>query len=250
MDIRKNESILGVSCQTVDHILVRKATHMNNAIKTPLSAKQPTNQKHPRTGSGSFTTIYADPPWDICGQRGGRYGAINHYELMPLDRIKAMPIQDLAADNSVCFLWICNGMHREGEDVLKAWGFRPISEFQWIKPRIGLGNYFRYASETCLLGVRGSMLPKIRNQPNWGFFPVQDHSHKPEEFYAIMERMYPEGRKLELFARRRPSNPEWYCWGLECPDGSDIYIPGYPVPSYSSRVQPPVAMVTQKGTGK
>ena len=195
--------------------------------------------------SNIFNVVYADPPWDICYQTNSR-GAINHYPLMTMAQLKAMPISDITSQNSVCFLWICNGMYLEGTEVLKAWGYRLVSDFIWIKPRIGMGHYFRYASEKLLLGVRGKMLPAIKTQPNWGFFPTQEHSHKPEEVHAIIERMYPNAKYLELFARRRPTNPEWYCWGNECPGGSDIYIPDYPVPSYSQRVLAPVNITNTK----
>jgi len=39
------------------------------------------------------------------------------------------------------------------------------------------------------------------------------HSEKPEVFYELIERMYPERSKLELFARRR--RPGWSAWGNE-----------------------------------
>jgi hypothetical protein len=55
---------------------------------------------------------------------------------------------------------------------------------------------------------------------------VQDHSHKPEEQYGLIERISP-GPYLELFARRRQSG--WHAWGNEIE--ADISIPGYPVPS-------------------
>ena len=63
------------------------------------------------------------------------------------------------------------------------------------------------------------------------FAPLQDHSHKPEEQYAIIERCSP-GPYLELFARR--SQPGWDAWGNQIE--SDIVIPGYPVPKYSKKV--------------
>ena len=47
-----------------------------------------------------YRTILADPPWDI--HQGGNYGAINHYNLMTLDRIKNMPIADLCEDDAHC----------------------------------------------------------------------------------------------------------------------------------------------------
>lgn len=53
---------------------------------------------------------------------------------------------------------------------------------------------------------------RFRSQPTWLFAPVQEHSHKPEEQYAIIERCS-RGPYLELFARRR--RPGWHCWGNE-----------------------------------
>jgi len=53
-----------------------------------------------------YRTILSDPPWDI--NQKGNYGAIRHYELMPLDRIKAMPIADLTEDNAHFWLWVTN----------------------------------------------------------------------------------------------------------------------------------------------
>jgi hypothetical protein len=61
---------------------------------------------------------------------------------------------------------------------------------------------------------------------------VTDHSHKPEEQYALIERVSP-GPYLELFARRR--QPGWDAWGNEI--DADISIPGYPVPSDRKRRQ-------------
>ena len=110
-------------------------------------------------------------------------------------------------------------------------GFTYRSPFYWIKPRLGLGTYLRNASEIVLFGTRGKAPVKFKAQPNWVFAPLQDHSHKPEEQYAIIERVSP-GPYLELFARRR--QPGWDAWGNEI--DSDIIIPDYPVPKYSNKV--------------
>lgn len=177
-----------------------------------------------------YKTILADPPWDI-NQKGKR-GAANHYDLMTLDRIKAMPVKDLCEENAHLYLWVPNGLLQEGLDVIKAWGFVFRSPVYWIKPRLGLGNYIRNASETWLFATRGYAPVKFHAQPNWLFAPLQDHSHKPEEQFAIIERLS-DGPYLELFARRR--QPGWDVWGNEI--DSDIVIPGYPVPRYSDKVQ-------------
>jgi N6-adenosine-specific RNA methylase IME4 len=175
-----------------------------------------------------YKTILADPPWDI--DQKGSYGAIMHYSLMTLDRIKAMPVADFAGQDAHCWLWVTNGTLRHGYDVLEAWGFKCKSVFSWIKPRLGLGTYLRNATEHVLLGTRGKAPVLYKAQPNWGFFPVQDHSHKPEELYAIIERVSP-GPYLELFARRH--QPGWDAWGDEII--SDIEIAGYPVPQVKRR---------------
>ncbi|TLG09458.1 methyltransferase [Nocardia cyriacigeorgica] len=171
-----------------------------------------------------YRTIMADPPWSH--DQSGNRGADKHYSLMSLDRIKALPVADLAEDNAHVWLWCTNGTLRDGYDVIEAWGFTPRSLLTWIKPRLQLGVYLRNASEQLLFGTRGRAPVNYRSQPTWMFAPLQDHSHKPEEQYAVIERVS-SGPYLELFARRR--QPGWDAWGNQI--DSDIAIPGYPVPS-------------------
>jgi len=174
-----------------------------------------------------YKTIMADPPWDI-NQKGKR-GAIRHYDLMTLEQIKAMPVNDLSDENAVCFLWVTNSTIDAGHDVLRAWGFEPKSVLTWIKfrPGLGLGMVFRNNTEHVVVGIKGKYPIAVHNQPSWFFAPTSDHSHKPEEIFAIAERCYPNPPFLELFARRRQLG--WDVWGNEI--DSDITIPGYPVPS-------------------
>lgn len=141
------------------------------------------------TTSNKYSTILADPPWST-NQKGRTNvrSAESHYPLMSLDRIKAMPVSDLAAENAHLYLWIPNALLQEGLDVIKAWGFTYRSPLYWIKPRLLLGNYIRNASETCLFATRGKAPVRFNAQPNWMFCPQQDHSHKPEEQYAVIER--------------------------------------------------------------
>jgi N6-adenosine-specific RNA methylase IME4 len=184
-----------------------------------------TKKKSNATVPSRFRTILADPPWDI-GQKEGRYGAITHYDLMTLNRITQLPVADLAEDNAHLYLWVINGAIREGIEVMEAWGFTYRAPLTWIKPRYGLGQYLRQQTEHLLLGTRGHAPVKFRGQGTWMYAPLQDHSHKPEEQYAVIERLS-DGPYLELFARRR--QPGWFAWGNEIT--ADIVIPGFPVPS-------------------
>lgn len=184
---------------------------MNNISATPMR----------------FRTILADPPWDI-EQKGAR-GAEMHYDLMTLERIKAMPVADLAEDDAHLWLWVTNATLRAGYDVAESWGFTVRSPLTWIKFRLGLGNYLRNATEHLLFATRGRAPVNFRSQPTWINAPVQDHSHKPEEQYALIERIS-DGPYLELFARRQPpSSADWSVWGNQM--DSDVCLPGYPVPS-------------------
>ncbi|MGP5507393.1 MT-A70 family methyltransferase [Corynebacterium flavescens] len=187
----------------------------------------------PTPAAGTYTAIYADPPW-VPSQKG-KYGASQHYELMTTDRICAMGegIREIAADNSFCFLWVTNATVPDGLRVLEAWGFRYTSFYFWAKPRFTLGNTFRNAGELLLLGVRGKGTKvAFRSQPNWGFHPLQEHSHKPEEVHHIVERLAGEGRFLELFARREaPSRAHWDVWGNEVDATISLARWGFEVPS-------------------
>jgi N6-adenosine-specific RNA methylase IME4 len=174
-----------------------------------------------------FRTILGDPPWSP-GQTGIR-GAQRHFDLMSLDDIRGMPIADLVEENAHLWLWTTNAALESAYDVVRAWGFEPRSLLTWVKPRFQLGVYLRNATEQLIFATRGRAPVLFKSQPTWAFMPLQDHSHKPEEQFAIIERVSP-GPYLELFARRRPpSNADWSVWGNEI--DSDIRIEGYPVPS-------------------
>lgn len=182
-----------------------------------------------------FDVVYADPPW-MQGQLG-KYGAINHYRLMSTKQIKEMPVAELCKKDVVLFLWSTNGVMKHAIEVMEAWGFKYRTYFVWCKNGLGLGQPLRNSTEICLVGIKGHMQHAFNGQMNWGFLPKQNHSHKPEEMYAIIERLYPGSSYLELFARNRPSNKDWYIWGDQAEGGGDIVIPGYPVPLYSDRVK-------------
>lgn len=195
-----------------------------------MKTQQEQTKQH---ASKKFKTILADPPWEIAQK--GKLGASRHYNLMNLEAIKNIPVTDLAEDNAHLWLWTYPAALEQSFEVVRAWGFEPKSIFTWVKPRLGLGNYLRNCTEQMIFATRGKTPIKFKGQMNWGMFPVQDHSHKPEEVYSIIERCS-DGDYLELFARRPvPSDKNWSIWGNEIK--SDIIIPNYPVPEYSENAR-------------
>jgi N6-adenosine-specific RNA methylase IME4 len=159
-----------------------------------------------------YRTILADPPWKT--NQVGKRGASRHYSLMSLDAICALRVDRLAGDDAHLWLWVTNSNFYEGIAVMEAWGFAYRSCLTWVKygRTPGLGVYLRNQTEHLLLGVRGSAPILFRSQGTWFIAPRQEHSHKPEEQYAIIERCSP-GPYLELFARRK--QPGWHVWGNE-----------------------------------
>lgn len=195
-----------------------------------MKTQQEQTKQH---ASKKFKTILADPPWEIAQK--GKLGASRHYNLMSLEAIKNIPVTDLAEDNAHLWLWTYPAALEQSFEVVRAWGFEPKSIFTWVKPRLGLGNYLRNSTEQMIFATRGKAPIKFKGQMNWGMFPVQDHSHKPEEVYSIIERCS-DGDYLELFARRPvPSDKNWSIGGNEIK--SDIIIPNYPVPEYSENAR-------------
>ena len=222
--------------------------HGEAAKQTGSLASQNSGETATGTGSsptipglppGGFATILVDPPWPA---QGGE----KHYRTMSLARIKALPVGRLAARDAHLWLWTTNALLPPAYEVAAAWGFTVRSPLTWVKFRLGLGGRYqlRNATEQLLFCTRGKAPLGSRSQPTWFNAPVTEHSRKPAEQFAIIERVSP-GPYLELFARRRPeSNQPWAVWGDQV--ASDIRIPGFAVPRHSERAHEAEAEITTK----
>jgi N6-adenosine-specific RNA methylase IME4 len=173
----------------------------------------------------SYGAILADPPWTYhaWGENTGPNGrtAAKHYDCMTVEDIAALPIADLAADNCALFLWAVWPDIFRAQEVIEAWGFE-YKTIAWLWAKLnpssvgfhyGLGSYTRANTEPCLLAVKGSMPPAVRDVQALIISPVREHSRKPDEQYDKIERLYPDVPWVELFARRR--RPGWDVWGDE-----------------------------------
>jgi len=156
-----------------------------------------------------FQCIYADPPWRY-GNQGTRAATDNHYTTMTVDEICAEPVASLAADNAHLHLWTTNGFLFDAKRVMEAWGFTYKSCLVWIKPQMGIGNYWRVSHEFLLFGIRGRLLFGDRGQMSWVQADREKHSKKPHVFREIIERVSP-GPRLELYGRS--IIPGWTVYG-------------------------------------
>lgn len=158
-----------------------------------------------------YRTIYADPPWPF-DDKATRAAAENHYPTMTIADICCLPVNDLADDNAHLYLWTTNSHLPEAFQVIKTWGFTYKTIITWVKPQIGLGHYFRNATEHLLFCIRGNLPVKEVGERNWFEAPRQEHSQKPELFYELIEKCS-SGPYIELFARTQRNG--WDAWGNE-----------------------------------
>lgn len=156
-----------------------------------------------------FGTIYADPPW-LYGNQATRGATGDHYPGMTPAEVAALPVRDVVADNAHLHLWTTNAFLFDAREVIESWGFTYKSCFVWVKPQMGMGNYWRVSHEFCLLGVRGAAPFGSHSEMSWREWPRGRHSAKPERMYELIEQVSP-GPFLELFARRRREG--WSSWG-------------------------------------
>jgi N6-adenosine-specific RNA methylase IME4 len=166
----------------------------------------------PALPEGEFDVIYADPPWQL-GSPGSPNSPEQHYPTLPTCKIAELAVP--AAENCVLFIWAVNSLLPDALDVISAWGFTYKTSAVWVKPWIGLGNYFRNRHEELFLAIRGSYpVPPERRRDSVVSAQRGRHSEKPARFYQLIEEMYPDAQRLELFARGKP-RPGWSAWGNE-----------------------------------
>jgi N6-adenosine-specific RNA methylase IME4 len=164
-----------------------------------------------------FSTIYADPPWAYQNQgtRGATSGIYKVKEWkMTLEELSELPIPALTAENAHLHLWTTNAFLPDSFNLIEAWGFEYKSVFVWVKPQLGIGNYWRVSHEFLMLGTKGKNItfPDNAAEKSWRELRRGKHSQKPEEIAEILEKVSP-GPYLELFARRPRKG--WTVWGNE-----------------------------------
>lgn len=160
-----------------------------------------------------YPVIYADPPWRYEHIETESRAVENQYPTMALDEIKALDLDAITLDDCVLFMWATSPKLAEAFEVLNAWGFEYRTCAVWDKQKIGMGYYFRQQHELLLVAVRGQPLtPAPANRPSSVLsFPRGEHSAKPAEVYELIEAMYPELPKLEMFCRSPRDG--WGAWG-------------------------------------
>lgn len=224
--VRKTKHILEKAPEEVIDKVRKGDVSIDRAFSQIQRTERLEKNKSTQWPEGKYRIIYADPPWKYGDERSGMGGAVDQYDLMELEDIKALPVADLAEKDSVLFMWATAPLMREAWEVLDAWGFKYKTQLIWNKGKGPVGNYFSVKHEHLILATKGSCTPDVTDRPN----SVQTiertgrHSEKPEEFRQIIEQLYTYGNKIELFARKKVLG--WDAYGNEILDSQELKIAG------------------------
>ena len=170
--------------------------------------------------SGKYRVIYADPPWTY--EKGKKlsiwkYGDVyKEYPTMELDDICGLPIYNIAEDDSVLFLWATMPKLPEALSVVEAWGFQYKTGLIWDKVKHNYGFYFSMRHELLLVGGRGRSTPDIHKLHD-SVIDIERsdrHSEKPHYFRQLIDQLYINGKRIELFHRGEKTDG-WDIWGYE-----------------------------------
>lgn len=173
-----------------------------------------------------YDLILADPPWRQT--KGGKKnvrpdssGTELDYPICSMEEIKEHLRQatSLAAgDNVILFLWTIDKYLFEAQQMAESLGYRLHARMIWNKVT-GIPAAFtvRYGHEYLLYMYKGKLIPvakEERGKIHTVFTEkVHRHSQKPEISYEIIERLYPNLKKLEMYARRQRDG--WDAFGNE-----------------------------------
>ena len=128
----------------------------------------------------------------------------NYYPLMTIQEICQMPITDITDINAVLFLWVTSPILEESFEIVNSWGFKYKTSFIWDKIKHNMGHYSSVRHEILLLCIKGSYPLQVKKLFDSVYSEERtEHSKKPDFYYNMIETLYPESNKIELFARTK-----------------------------------------------
>lgn len=181
-------------------------------LKQRIKERKKAALPKPEIPEGTFSVIYADPPWQYDFSETESRRIENQYPTMTVEEISEMKIP--AHNNSVLYLWATAPKLREALQVMDAWGFDYKTHMIWDKQTFGMGYWFRGQHELLLVATKGEFSPPEESLrvPSVYLEKKTQHSKKPLKIYEWLELWYPDEKYLELFARNKYSD-KWVVYG-------------------------------------
>lgn len=175
-----------------------------------------------------YDILYTDPPWQQG--RGGKKrarpnstGMVVPYKTMDIPGI--MEIHNYVANELMnekhnVFMWTIDKYLPQTEEIMDLLGYRLHARLIWDKGNGPAPAYtVRFAHEYLLWFYKNGNIILPDRDKRGAFSTVlrenskRNHSKKPECAYQILETLFPQAKKLELFARTERNG--WDQWGNE-----------------------------------
>ena len=111
-------------------------------------------------------------------------------------------------------MWTTSPKLEQAFQVIKAWGFNYKTSFVWDKIKHNFGYYNSVRHEFLLIAGQGKSTPDVKELHD-SVISIErtEHSEKPEYFRELIDKLYPTGNRIELFARKKTKG--WETWGAE-----------------------------------
>lgn len=173
----------------------------------------------------TYGLIYADPPWKQS--KGGKKSVRENssgkpldYPTCSLDEIKEhlRLATESTTGNSILFLWTIDKYLFEAQQIAESLGYKLHARMIWDKVT-GIPAAFtvRYGHEYLLYMYKGKLTPVAKDERGKIHTVFRErvtkHSKKPDIAYEIIERLYPDLKKLEMYARE--TRDGWDSFGNE-----------------------------------
>lgn len=175
--------------------------------------------------NNKYDLIYTDPPWNQTkgGKRKCRpnQGKELDYSTLSMSEIKNIHQEafKLCKLKHNIFMWTIDKFLHETEQMMKELGYDLHARIIWDKEN-GIAPAFtlRYSHEYLLwFYKKGHLLMPCKNMRGKYTTVLREsstkHSKKPECAYVMLEQLFPNTNKIELFARNEREG--WDCWGNE-----------------------------------
>jgi N6-adenosine-specific RNA methylase IME4 len=166
-----------------------------------------------------ISNFVIDPPWPK--KKGGKrsvrpnQGRLLDYPTLAVPDIFALldhEVLTLAAAVHNVFLWGIEQFLHAGEEQMRRRGYKLHARFIWDKGN-GVAPAFtvRYSHEYLSWFYKPKLLPVQRSQRGSITTviraPQRQHSRKPDEAYHIVESLYPDLPRMDVFSREK--RPGW-----------------------------------------
>lgn len=173
----------------------------------------------------TYGLIYADPPWKQS--KGGKKSVRENssgkpldYPTCSLDEIKEhlRLATESTTENSILFLWTIDKYLFEAQQIAESLGYKLHARMIWDKiTGIPVAFTVRYGHEYLLYMYKGKLTPVAKDERGKIHTVFRErvtkHSKKPDIAYEIIERLYPDLKKLEMYARE--TRDGWDSFGNE-----------------------------------